>query len=191
MQHKCRIWSLEWNCSQCEIIALLEGVVLSEMVTAKTFGDANETELLKPPKSSCWCRCFTFCWGDCWRASFQKIFFNLWAKGIIPQQTGQGNSSIWFALALPCTKARQSCLHKTTAKLHCFQTHRHLFRTTESDVRPYPVVINQDTQDQECIARPGGGGRLAYPPDDAGLRRMVHLLQKKKKVQPKKCAVIF
>lgn len=38
----------------------------------------------------------------------------------------------------PCSKPRQSCLHKTIAKWHLFQTHQHLFRTSETDARPDP-----------------------------------------------------
>lgn len=75
----------------------------------------------------------------------------------------------------PCAKARQTCLHKTIAKWHLFSTDRHLFMTV-SDVRPDPIVNNPET---DSVSKGEDEGQ-AYPPDDAGLRRMVHYLMDKK-----------
>ncbi|KAL0152812.1 hypothetical protein M9458_051882 [Cirrhinus mrigala] len=51
--------------------------------------------------------------------------------------------------------------------------------TAVSDIRPDPAVNNQQT---DCVskAKPGEDEGQAYPPDDAGLRRMVHYLMEKK-----------
>lgn len=69
----------------------------------------------------------------CWP---KKIFFNIWAKGIIPQQTEQGNNSMWFKKKSPCAKAGQSCLHKAIAKWH-------LLKLTEICSGPKRVMPGQ------------------------------------------------
>ncbi|XP_077077485.1 uncharacterized protein LOC143730820 [Siphateles boraxobius] len=74
----------------------------------------------------------------------------------------------------PCNKTKQSCVHKSIAKWHLFQTQKSLFRKVRATERTDPVPSCQhqteDIQDQQ------------YPPNDASLKKMVFYLLKEKRL---------
>jgi len=75
----------------------------------------------------------------------------------------------------PCNKTKQTCVHKSIAKWHLFQTQKSLFRKVRTTERTDPVLSCQqhqaeDVQDQQ------------YPPNDATLKKMVFYLLKEKRL---------
>ncbi len=74
----------------------------------------------------------------------------------------------------PCNKTKQSCVHKSIAKWHLFQTQKSLFRKVRTTERTDPIPSCQhqteDLQDQQ------------YPPNDAIIKKMVFYLLKEKRL---------
>nr|XP_055065278.1 uncharacterized protein LOC129447542 [Misgurnus anguillicaudatus] len=72
----------------------------------------------------------------------------------------------------PCNKTKQSCVHKSIAKWHLFQTHKSLFRkvrTTEWTDPPQSSQFQMEDLHEE-----------QYPPNEAGIKKMVLYLLKEK-----------
>ncbi|KAI7790646.1 hypothetical protein IRJ41_006318, partial [Triplophysa rosa] len=162
---------------------ILEEEVLSEMVDANIFGDARKKSCLSLQKAAADAGVPLSVRVTVGEPLSKKSFSIYEPKVMHHSRLGRliaaydSKKNSWHC---PCAKARQSCPHKSIAKWHLFTTDRHLFRTLESDARPDPVEIHDDTEVHEFNARPSGVEGSAYPPDDAGLRRMVqYLLQKK------------
>ncbi|XP_039601812.1 uncharacterized protein LOC120524049 [Polypterus senegalus] len=81
----------------------------------------------------------------------------------------------------PCNKSQRSCIHKTISKWHLFQTNKQLFENvmgTESDTMmdtfPQLSTDSLDEEDHEELER------TIYPPDYAGVERMIQYLLKEK-----------
>ncbi|XP_053289770.1 uncharacterized protein LOC128450385, partial [Pleuronectes platessa] len=76
----------------------------------------------------------------------------------------------------PCSKARQSCIHKAVAKWHLFVTKRELFRkvksTEEETLNLTEISTVQYDSDSED----------SYPPDDRKIARMLKYLLNNKKL---------
>ena len=71
----------------------------------------------------------------------------------------------------PCSKARQSCLHKAISKWHLFHTKRHLFKRLKStDLEG--TISPQHTTDQDASQANEGN----YPPTEKGVQRMLKYL---------------
>ncbi|KAI7802115.1 hypothetical protein IRJ41_000508, partial [Triplophysa rosa] len=152
---------------------ILEVEVLSEMVASRLFGEARKQSCLNQQKAATDAGVPLSVEVTVGGPASKKLISIYEPKVSYHSRLGRS----WHC---PCAKARQSCLHKAIAKWHLFKTDRQLFMTAESDVRPDSAVSHQDTQESVCKAKPGEDAGQAYPPDDAGLRRMVHYLMQKK-----------
>ncbi|KAI7813453.1 hypothetical protein IRJ41_016963, partial [Triplophysa rosa] len=162
---------------------ILEVEVLSEMVASRLFGEARKQSCLNQQKAATDAGVPLSVEVTVGGPASKKLISIYEPKVSYHSRLGRviaaydSKKKSWHC---PCAKARQSCLHKAIAKWHLFKTDRQLFMTAESDVRPDSAVSHQDTQESVCKAKPGEDAGQAYPPDDAGLRRMVHYLMQKK-----------
>ena len=73
----------------------------------------------------------------------------------------------------PCSKARQSCIHKAVAKWHLFVTKRELFRKVKSTDAETQITTVQNVSNSEADS---------YPPDDRQIARMLEYLLTNKKL---------
>ncbi|XP_073346956.1 uncharacterized protein, partial [Pagrus major] len=90
---------------------------------------------------------------------------------IVSYDTKQNN---WHC---PCSRPRQSCIHKAVAKWHLFTTKRELFRkvkSTETEM-PNPTQSTTDKNVRESKED-------SYPPDDRSIARMLNYLLTNKKL---------
>ena len=89
-------------------------------------------------------------------------YYSRLGRLIVSYDTKQNN---WHC---PCSKARQSCIHKAVAKWHLFVTKRELFRrvkSTEAGTH-HPTQATTDQHESESKED-------SYPPDDRRVARML------------------
>ena len=77
----------------------------------------------------------------------------------------------------PCSKARQSCIHKAVAKWHLFVTKRELFRKVKSTEEETHNPTEISTVQYDSDAKED-----SYPPDDREIARMLKYLLNHKKL---------
>ena len=77
----------------------------------------------------------------------------------------------------PCSKARQSCIHKAVAKWHLFVTKRELFRKVKSTEEETLNLTEISTVQYDSDSKED-----SYPPDDREIARMLKYLLNNKKI---------
>ena len=98
-------------------------------------------------------------------------YYNRLGRVIVSYDTKQNN---WHC---PCSKPRQSCIHKAVAKWHLFVTKRELFRKVKSTEAEKPNPTQTNTYQNASESKED-----SYPPDDRRIARMLNYLLTDKKL---------
>ncbi|XP_041840399.1 LOW QUALITY PROTEIN: uncharacterized protein LOC121639302, partial [Melanotaenia boesemani] len=100
----------------------------------------------------------------------KKTYYSRLGRVIVSYDTKQNS---WHC---PCSKPRQSCIHKAVAKWHLFVTKRELFLKVKSTEAQKP------TPTQTTAHQNASGSEEDSPPDDRQIARMLNYLLTNKKL---------
>ncbi|XP_054596456.1 uncharacterized protein [Nothobranchius furzeri] len=158
---------------------ILEEEVLSDIVSAKIFGDVRKQSCLNLQSKSAAAGVPLSVDVTVGGPSSKKFISVFEPK--VSCYSRLGRVMVAFDMKkrswhCPCAKPRLLCLHKSVAKWHLFQTDREMFKTKESATDSGDAAeTNEELQDD---AIPVGGQQ--YPPGDNDLMRMVKYIMKNK-----------